>query len=223
MNGDSSGRIGSVDAGTFLGADGRRRRKFGSNGPSRPAGAVLRASGQSHAAGKEFGGNVDAILARFPGPVTLRVSRLKFLGLLAVSLGIIGVLTVMLQHGAFGSVGAFKAWLGIAIFGAGALATAVMLLPGAGSLTLGRDGFERITLFMKFRTPWQHVSNFVVGEVATRRGRSTRFVCYDDGNCTGDNVNRRLTGHNSALPDTYGPSHEDLALLMNQWRARVLA
>ena len=32
---------------------------------------------------------VDAILARFPGPVTLRVSRLKMLGLLAGSLAFV--------------------------------------------------------------------------------------------------------------------------------------
>jgi hypothetical protein len=36
-------------------------------------------------------------------------------------------------------------------------------------------------------------------------------------------TNRRLTGHNSALPGTYGLSHEEMAFLMDQWRARALA
>jgi hypothetical protein len=222
MKGDFSPEVGSAHAGTFLGADGTRRRKFGGDAPSRPTHPLPRAGGQSGAAGKEFDGKIGATMARFPGPVTLCVSRFKFLGLLAASLGFVAALIYLLQHGGLSPGGAFKAWLGIAFFGAGALVAAVMVLPGAGSLTLGADGFERITLFMKFRTPWRQVSDFVVAEVATR-GRRMQFVSYDDANCTGHSMNRRLTGRNSALPDSYGLSHQDLALLMNRWRARALA
>ena len=32
----------------------------------------------------------------------------------------------------------------------------------------------------------------------------------------------RISGRNAALPDTYGLAHEDLAGLMNQWRAQAL-
>jgi hypothetical protein len=210
MDGKFPGRGGSVHASTFADAD--RRREFGRKLPSQPSGAT-RAPGR----------DVDAILARFPGPVTLHVGRLKFLGLLAASLGFAAVLLYMLDDGALSPSATFKAWLGIAVFGMCALVAAVMLLPGAGSLTLGADGFDRVTLFMTFRKPWRQVGNFTVVQYSPRRGRTIRFVGYDDAALAAENVNHRLSGRNAALPDTYGLSHEDLASLMNQWRARALA
>ena len=216
MNNDFPGREADVHAGRFSRAHATHPRNFGI--PHRPAAAVLGAGGRL----KE-GGKVDAILARFPAAVTLQASRGRFLGLLAGSLGFVAALMFMLQHGVISPSGAFKAWLGIAFFGAGALVAVVMLLPGAGSLTLRADGFDRVTLFMTLRTPWQQVGNFGVSELPTRRGGRMRLVGYDDGDLPGDNFSRRTTGRNAALPDTYGLSHEDLARLMNQWRARALA
>jgi len=130
---------------------------------------------------------------------------------------------MIIQQHSLGPIGMSRAWLGIVFFGAAALVFAVMLLPGAGSLTLGADGFDRRTLFMTFRTPWRTVGDFVVGHVATRRGRRIRFVGYDDGDWAGNNLSRRKFGLNSGLPDTYGLSHDDLARLMNLWRARAMA
>jgi hypothetical protein len=36
-------------------------------------------------------------------------------------------------------------------------------------------------------------------------------------------LNRRLVGRNSALPDSYGLSPGDLAMLLAGWRQRALA
>jgi hypothetical protein len=210
MDGKFPGRGGSIQASTFAEAD--RRRKFGRTPPSRPSGAT-RAPGR----------DIDAILARFPGPVTLHVGRLKFLGLLAASLGFAAALLYMLDDGALSPSATFKAWLGIAVFGMCALVAAVMLLPGAGTLTLGGDGFERVTLFMTFRRSWRQVGNFTVVQYSPRRGRAIRFVGYDDAALAAGNLNHRMSGRNAALPDSYGLSHEELASLMSQWRARALA
>jgi hypothetical protein len=168
-------------------------------------------------------GAVEALLARFPGPLRLRASRLKFLGLLAVSAVFVGLCIYMLKHGRLSPSGEMKAWIGIALFGLGVLISVVMLLPGAGSLTLDQNGFERITLFLKFRTSWQRVDNFSVCEMAIRRGRRMRFVGYDDSELPINNTSRQLTGRNAALPDSYGLSHEELAVLMRRWRLQALA
>ncbi len=188
------------------------------SGPSRAAPAGASANSGSTVAG----GKVDAILARFPGPVTLNVSRVKYTAVLLGSLALLAGLLSMLQHGAISPANTMKAWFGVALFGAGVFVAVVMLLPGAGSLTLSADGFERVTLFMRFPTPWQQAGNFGVSELRTRRSRRMRLVGYDDAKLAGGNFSQRKTGRNSALPDTYGLSPEDLALLMNQWRARAL-
>jgi hypothetical protein len=206
MNGSFPGRDSSIPAA----AGGMPRRAFGRKDPSRAPASVGSA-------------DVDAVLARFPGPVTLHVSRLKFVGLLAASLGFVVALLYMLQDDALSASATFKAWFGIAFVSLVALVPAVMLLPGAGSLTLGPDGFERVSLFIRWRRPWRRVGNFAVGEYSPRRGRTIRFVVYDDADVAPDNFTRRTTGHNAALPDTYGLAHEDLAGLMNQWRAHALA
>jgi hypothetical protein len=205
MDGSFSGRDASIRAA----AGGMPRGAFGRNDPSRTPASVGSA-------------DVDAVLARFPGPVTLHVSRLKFVGLAAASLGFVVALLYILKDDALSPSGTAKAWLGIAFLSIGALVGVVMLLPGAGSLTLGPDGFERVSLFFRWRRPWRRVGNFAVGQYSPRRGRTIRFVAYDDADVAPDNFTRRISGRNAALPDTYGLAHEDLAGLMNQWRAQAL-
>src|SRR5262249_32385004 len=99
-----------------------------------------------------------------------------------------------------------------------AIVAAVMLLPGAAGFALRAEGFETTTFFRKFRTPWQQVSDFVVGQYFLRRGRHKPFVGYNDAHYP-----RRATRYNAALPDTYDLSHDQLARLMNRWRALALA
>jgi hypothetical protein len=53
-----------------------------------------------------------------------------------------------------------------------------------------------------------------------------KVVVYDDTNVAGRKVaklNVAITGHNAALPDTYGLSAHDLARLMTLWRDRAVA
>jgi hypothetical protein len=134
---------------------------------------------------------VDAILDGFPGPVALRVSRLKWLGLLGASLAFVAD-SIYMSH----------AWLVLAFFSICGIVAAVMLLPGASGLTLRDDGFETITLYRKFSTPWQRVSDFAVGEFSVARRRHKRFVRYNDAKYPTENLSRRMSGYNSSLADS---------------------
>jgi hypothetical protein len=197
MNGNLSGRDGSIYAGALAGAGGR-------------------------AVSAEESGKVALILASFPGPVTLHPSRRKFVFGLAVCLASVVIAIGLLQGDSLSPTGMAKVWLGLVVFGVCALVPAVMLLPGAGRLTLDAEGFEQVSLYLKRRVAWRQVGNFTVRRYSLR-GRNTDFVGYDDARLPADNMNRRMIGRNAALPDTYDLSHDELASLMTQWRARALA
>ena len=166
---------------------------------------------------------VALLLARFPGPVALHSSRFRYGLLLAGSLAFVAVAAWLLHRGTLSDAATIKVWISLAIFGCGALIAAAMLLPGAGSLTLDAEGFERVTLYVKSRTSWRQVDRFMVGAYAAPRTRKVRFVGYDDARKPADNMTRRMSGRNAALPDTYGLAHAELASLMTQWRARAMA
>jgi hypothetical protein len=166
---------------------------------------------------------VQTLLAHFPTSIALHASRLKFFSVLAVSVLLTGLCVYLLQHGRLSPSGEVKAWVGVVLFGVGVVISVVMLLPGAGRLTLDQDGFQRVTLFLKFRTPWSSVDDFTVCEMTMRRGRRMRFVGYNDRGLPTNNASQQLSGRNAALPDSYGLSHEELANLMAEWRARALA
>jgi hypothetical protein len=197
MDGNLSGRGGSLYAGAFAGAEAR----------TRPAANT---------------GDAALILASFPGPVTLHPGRRKFVLALAGCLAFVAIAIWLLQEGSLSPAGTAKVWLGLVVFGVCALVPAVMLLPGAGRLTLDAGGFEQVSLYVKRRVPWHQVGNFTVRQYSLR-GRNNYFVGYDDARLRADNMNRRMIGRNAALPDTYGLAHDELASLMTQWRARALA
>jgi hypothetical protein len=164
---------------------------------------------------------VETILARFPGPVTMPVSRIKALGVLLGCVAFVAIGVLILRYGDGEAEEIFGAWLAIVFFGLCAVVAAVMLLPGAGSLTLAADGFTMCSLFRKAHTPWRQASDFTV---ARSRDRRMTFVGYEDARASGAaaETSRSLIGRNAALPDTYGLSHEELARLLTQWRALAL-
>jgi hypothetical protein len=168
---------------------------------------------------------VEAILAKFPGPVTLRINRLKMLALFFGSLAfvVVGVLLIV-----FGKGDPEAVMAGIAsdvFFGACALIGAVMLLPGAGSLTLDPVGFEVCSLFRRSRIAWPQANRFAVTALSLPNGGKKQMLGYDNDGLqgVGADFSRNAIGRNSALPDAYGLSLEDLARLMTEWRERALA
>lgn len=152
------------------------------------------------------------ILARFPGPVTLYPSRKKWLLLLLAGLAftLAGIWMV--------ATAAPEGWFVLIFFGSGAIVSIVMLLPGASSLVLERDGFAITSLFRSHYARWQDVSVFAPMAIPFA---PQKMVSFDDASASTKFVAKLSTGiagHNSALPDTYGMSADELARLMTQWR-----
>ena len=53
-----------------------------------------------------------------------------------------------------------RGWAVLIFFGVGTIVSTVMLMPGAGGLTLDRDGFTTTSLFRANRSRWQNVTGF---------------------------------------------------------------
>jgi hypothetical protein len=161
--------------------------------------------------------DISEILSRFPGPVTLYPSRKKWLlvfagGALFASGGV-----WMIRSGEW------TGWFPLVIFALVVVIAAVAMLPGAGALTLDREGFEITNLFRRHRTSWQDALRFATARIPPA---TQRWVVYDDLGHSAKQlakINVEIVGRNAALPDTYGLSSDDLGQLMTEWRERALA
>jgi hypothetical protein len=189
------------------------------------AGAPPPSSGRPAAAptkGPTSSDKVDALLSLFPGPLTLWPDRQKALG--AIGLGLIFIAMVLA-----GLVPHATEWkmLYLAVFGGCALYFAARLLPGAFGLTLDKDGFERVALFLKFRKSWRRTDTMTFWRLARRRiaayGPRMQSVGHDDIAHPANNASRPLIGCLGALANSYNLSAKELVALMSQWRARALA
>jgi hypothetical protein len=177
---------------------------------------------------------VDTILDRFPGPVTLYVSRRRTLVGLALCVGF-GAFFAWLLFAEYpktrgyisGWYGTIMAWASIVLWGALAIRCVLLLLfPSAVSLTLDADGFEIGHVFRRIRLPWPGVSDFRV-ETTYWRGRiggPLTQIFYED--LAAEAERRRAAKLTRVLPEIYGRPRlhrDELARLMNEWRRRVLA
>jgi hypothetical protein len=128
--------------------------------------------------------------------VTLHPSRGKWLLIFVVCalFGTIGV-GVIADAAPIG-------WFVLIVFAFGVIIAAVMLVPGAGSLKLDRDGFEVTSLFRRHAWRWNDVSDFVPEAIAPAM---RKVVMYDDVNAAGRTAAKlsvAIAGRNSGLPDT---------------------
>jgi hypothetical protein len=165
---------------------------------------------------------VEDIVKRFPGPITLVPSRVKwwivtilgagmtsgsiFAGLYALSQFRVGV------EGA--GIGLGIGILGTAFFGLGVVVGMINLLPAGSSLRLDENGFEVIGPLRKQIFRWGEVSDFDVFN-----GRATSVVVFNAAKprlTILEKFGAALTGgRNGTLPDTYGSASRDLAQLMD--------
>jgi hypothetical protein len=106
-------------------------------------------------------------------------------------------------------------WIGIVFFGIGAVFAALNLLPNSSYLEITREGFTICSSFRRRFIEWQHVGRFGVSHVGFKK-----MVGWDEAQSTSKigATNKFLTGHSSALPDTYGLTAEELVHLMNRMR-----
>jgi hypothetical protein len=150
--------------------------------------------------------------------IVLRPSSLKTILYLAICMAFtaIGVLGVRTD-------GPVVGWLCLIFFGSGTILFVIQLLPGASYLRLSVDGFTYRSLFRTWPTiPWRDVSDFRTAYVA----RGATFVVYDSNaasRSTLRKINRALVGATDGISAaTYGLKPEELAEVMNAWRARHL-
>jgi hypothetical protein len=165
-------------------------------------------------------GQVDTILARFPGPVTLTPGRRKSLIALAACVAITAVCVYLIATGRlFGWEDTVMAWAAAAFFGAcAARALILLIVPSAAGLTLDDDGFEIASIVRRVHVPWRHVSGFRAA--ASGPGKDPR-VSYEVRDTAAPPQSR--TAATRTLPDTYGLAADDLARLMDEWRQQALA
>jgi len=152
------------------------------------------------------GVNADgaAVLARFPGPVRLSPSRLRWILFLA------GGLILVVIGGAFLRL---DVEVSLYMLGFGGLLVLVAGAMRAGALLLDAEGFDVVSLG-RHRMRWTEAGNFRSG---WQPGRGlTRTVVYDSTKIAG----LCLTTY---LPETYGLRDDDLALLLSRWHDRALA
>src|SRR5271170_1776939 len=96
----------------------------------------------------------DAILMRFPGPVTLYPSRRKWTrNLIGCALFAAVGVSMVGDKAPWG-------WPVLLLFLVGAIVAVTHLLPGAGSLTLENNSFEVKSLFRRHRVRWQDATGF---------------------------------------------------------------
>ena len=160
--------------------------------------------------------DVAEILSRFPGPVTLHPSRTKWLLVFA------GGALFATGGGLMVADGKGTGWFVLIFFVLVALVGAAALLPGAGGLTLDREGFAVTNLFRSYRARWQDTTGFTAVRIPPAH---QKMVMYDDAKQSGRSLaqlNVAIAGRGAGLPDTYGLSADDLAHLMAQWRERAL-
>jgi hypothetical protein len=144
--------------------------------------------------------------------LTLRARRLKYFWFLLVS-------------AAFTVIGAFMirdraptGWLVLLFFGASTIVFCVLLIPGSAYLKLRPASFTVCSLFRTSTTRWDAVDRFETGHVGLRKlvvfNYSDSFRRYE----LARKISSTISGHEGALPETYGLSTEELAALMNEWR-----
>jgi hypothetical protein len=160
------------------------------------------------------------ILSRFPGPVTLYPSRRKWMLVLAGCAAFVTIAIWMVSTGNGGDV--LYGWLALLFFGCGVLVSAIMMVPGAGSLTLDRDGFEIINMYRRSFFRWSDGSGFTAKILPPATQHVVVFDSAGAAHKSLGRLNTMFAGRNAGLPDTYGLPAKDLAELLSKWRERAL-
>ena len=165
---------------------------------------------------------VGAIVARFPGPVRLHVTRRRKLAIFAIAGAVTVLFAWLLIRTPLTWWEATFVWIAILLFGWLAVGAAILLCkPSGWCLTLDADGFETLNLlfFLSVRMHWRDV-----GEFRVRYVPGTSYVLAGRKVATFKILGAPFGARGSRiLPDSYGLSEDDLVWLMNEWRARALA
>ena len=163
----------------------------------------------------------QAILARFPGPVTLAPSKFKMFAAFAMCAGLlvfcIAVLVPKVPDA--GWYDAIMTVLATVVLAGLVVRLGVLLLkPGALGLTLDVDGFEVRRILRRDRSHWWDVDGFRADE-----NDGIPFLRYDVRSPGGVPRRRGAKKATGTLAGAYPLPMEDIAWLMGEWRTRALA
>ncbi|TDR87305.1 hypothetical protein [Enterovirga rhinocerotis] len=165
---------------------------------------------------------VEEMLARYPGPVELRMNTRKIVFLLVGLLVFGGCSLWLLLTAPLGWVAAVALWIGLAFIALGIPVLAITLLRGSW-LRLEAGRFVVSQGWRRWSVPWQAATGFAASRIPPSM---TELVVFDDATRAGGalaGINAGITGRNGALPDNYGLPHAALADLMTAWRERAVA
>lgn len=153
-----------------------------------------------------------------PETVTLRPGKLKWGIVLLACLVFAGAGTLIFIEAPGGRAGGVAAML---FFGGGALVSTLQIVANS-RLVLSPEGFTIFGLGRRLTTRWTEVASFSV--VAAGASPINRMVAV---NLAGADrlgraraAARAVLGYDRLLPDTYGMKAQDLAALLDEWRAR---
>jgi hypothetical protein len=146
-------------------------------------------------------------------PILLRPKPTKWLLVAGGSLAFVLIGIWMVRSGEmFG-------WLGIVFFGLCLSVSLIGMLPTASYLRLTPEGFTICSLFRAQTIRWDDVAGFGVGRIFTNKMVMFNYVESYQSSPKLRSFNTELTGFEAAIPDSYGLRHEDLADLLNRYRA----
>jgi hypothetical protein len=163
-----------------------------------------------------------AILARFPGPVTLYSSRKKWAFLLVfflfwVGLGVFGFFSARAKPEA--TLGEWATVWGLIILGSSMALLSVLMMNSR--LQLDKDGFLLMHPLGRRKCAWRDVADFISMPVTESLSSMVRFH-HSDVEETGWHAKlKALTHLNSSLGDNFGLKAQDLADLMTEWKRRA--
>jgi hypothetical protein len=92
------------------------------------------------------------------------------------------------------------------------------MLPNASYLKLHKEGFTQVTMFRSSTFRWEDIREFSIGSIGLNKMVMLDFVPSWHESSKLKAVARSMSGHDGALPDTYGLSAEELVALLQEWK-----
>mgnify|MGYP001170080738 CR=1 FL=1 len=161
-------------------------------------------------------GWLDAEGDPLPDAAELKPDRLRWLIIFLISAGFVAIAVWIgpSDPALFWGTGGFFVFCGL---------VAAPLMFGVGArLSLDRNGFRCQTLFRTFRRQWRECSVFYPVSAGFRKYVGFSTPQDDTAHPNMAAANRALIGASGMLPDTFGLTADDLADLLNRFRARAL-
>lgn len=148
-----------------------------------------------------------------PKPIMLRPRPIKWIGMALGSLAFSMIGIWMIRSGET------FAWMIVVFFGLCLSVSLISMLPNATYLELTADGFTMCSMFRAHTFRWADVTGFGIGRVFSNKMVMFNFEPSYERSPKLRSFNVELVGFEAALPDSYGLNHEDLAELLNSYKA----